>query len=113
MKITVPDEVLKQTTRCPNNFSCLTAGSCGNFPACSVKTTYKKIDMFSVKSKNIINISLCPYELSFRFEYICQCPTHAALIKELKKNNHSLPESGVKENTASLSSKSTSKSSPG
>jgi len=112
MKITVTDEVLKQTTRCPNNFSCLDTGSCGNFPACSVETSYNQ-DVFSVKNKNIINISLCPYELSFKREYICQCPTHAALIKELKKNNHSLPESGVKENTASLSSKSTSKSSPG
>jgi hypothetical protein len=113
MKITVTDEVLKQTTRCPNNFSCLTTGSCGNFPACSVKTSYKKLDMFSVKSKNIINISLCPYELSFGHEYICQCPTHAALIKEFEKNNHSSLESELKEETASLSSRASSRTSPG
>jgi hypothetical protein len=87
MKISVPDEVLKKTTRCPNDFSCLTTGSCGNYPACSAGTFYTQ-DMFSVKTKNIINISLCPYELSFRSDFICQCPTHAALIKELEKINH-------------------------
>jgi hypothetical protein len=104
MKITVPDEVLKQTTQCPNKFSCLTTGSCGKFPACSVKTSYKKLDMFSVKSKNIINISLCPYELSFAREYICQCPTHAALIKELEKNKSLVDQAEIKENTAAIPS---------
>lgn len=113
MKITVPDEVLKQTNRCPNNFSCLTTGSCGNFPACSVKTSYKNLDMFTVKSKNIINISLCPYELSFAREYICQCPTHAALIKELEKINHSSPDQEVEETTASISCEANSRTSPG
>jgi hypothetical protein len=113
MKITVPDEVLKQTTRCPNNFSCLTTGSCGNFPACSVKTSYKKLDMFSVKSKNIINISLCPYELSFGREYLCQCPTHAAIIKALEKNDHSSPDQEIEEATTSISPEATSSTSPG
>lgn len=112
MKIIVPDEVLKQTTRCPNNFSCLETGSCCNFPACSVKTSYKNLDMFSVKSKHIINISLCPYELSFAGEYICQCPTHAALIKELDKINFSCSDE-IQENTASGSSKAASKTSLG
>jgi hypothetical protein len=112
MKINVPDEVLKQTTRCPNNFSCLTNGSCGKFPACSVKTSYKKLDIFSVKSKNIININLCPYELSFAREYICQCPTHAALIKELEKNQSLRSNSEIKENTDSVASESASKTSP-
>jgi hypothetical protein len=112
MKIKVPDEVLKQTTQCPNNFSCLTTGSCSKFPACTAKTHYKNLDMFSVESKNIINISLCPYELSFAGEYICQCPTYAALIKELEKINNSVPEE-TKENTACVSSKATSKTSPG
>ncbi len=112
MKIKVPDEILRQTTRCPNNFSCLETGSCCDFPACSIKTSYKNIDMFSVKSKNIINISLCPYELSFAGEYICQCPTHAALIKELEKMNNSASEE-IKEHTAFLSSEAALKTSPG
>jgi hypothetical protein len=106
MKIIVPDEVLKKTTQCPNNFSCLTTGSCGKFPACSVGTAYTQ-GMFSVKKRNIINISLCPYELSFRREYICLCPTHAALIKELKKAQTLLSGSEIKENTPSLSSETT------
>jgi hypothetical protein len=111
MKINVPDDVLKQTTRCPNNLSCLTSGACGKFPACTVKTSYKNLDMFSVKSKNIININLCPYELSFGGEYICLCPTHAALIKELEKLNQSSPTQ--EENTASRISDATSSTLPG
>jgi len=112
MKITVPDEVLRRTTRCPNDFSCLTDGACGKFPACSCSpgTSYDKYSLF-VKTKNIINISLCPYELSFRFEYICLCPTHAALLEELEKIKQSSSELEIKENTVTISSKATSKAS--
>ena len=71
----VPDSILKETTNCPNKFSCLQTAQCGSREICNVQETYGK-DILVLKTRESAD---CPYRLSFGTGMICRCPTHYAI----------------------------------
>lgn len=76
MNESVPDEVLKATTKCPSNFSCLNkvSGEAGTGCKCNVESFLGK-DLLFVRPKDK-NTLLCPYLMHYGSGHICQCPTH-------------------------------------
>jgi len=78
VKFNISDQVLQETTRCPNNFSCLFSGQCGDPDECKVQMANGKNVLF-LKSKKAL---ACPYRLPFGKAQICTCPTHFAIYKK-------------------------------
>jgi hypothetical protein len=87
MRATVPDEILKKTTKCASNFACLTTALSSQYPSCCAETSRSEKVLYvkpKLKPKHIIHAS-CSYMMSFGFgDPICQCPTYNALIKRSK-----------------------------
>ncbi len=81
MKFNIATQVLKETTRCPNNFSCLLNGQTGDPVECEVQWAGAK-DVLFVKSKKLL---ACPYRFVFGEGYICTCPTRYAIYKKYKR----------------------------
>ncbi len=83
MKFTVPDEILKKTTKCSYDFSCLTTGKCGNLIMCKVDRRFDKNMLYIKASKDTNGVS-CPYKYTCGTKqgYICTCPTHYAIYKQ-------------------------------
>ena len=75
MKYTVPDEVLKATTKCEHDFTCLESGQCGQKPMCEVGERDGKNVLF-LKTKEA---ALCAYRIDFAGGQVCTCPTHYAI----------------------------------
>ncbi len=75
MRFEIDEKVLKETTKCKKNFTCLTdiSNSC-----CEVK---------SCVNDNLIFVDYkcedkCDYKMSFGNEYICNCPTRKNIYKK-------------------------------
>ena len=82
MKITVPESVLKETTKCEHNFSCLDSGQCDHCQNCEVDYA---------AGKNILFLHLkeqcsCSYCVSFGSRHICRCPVNYYLFQNKKLN---------------------------
>jgi hypothetical protein len=82
MKFAVSSEVLRETTKCDYDFSCLTTGKCGNILLCKIETRFDK-NMLYVKTTRDTDGVSCPYKLSYdnSHEHICTCPTHYAIFE--------------------------------
>lgn len=78
MKFLVPEEVLKKTTKCLNNFSCLSSGQC-NDPACNIEYAAGENIIF-VRSSD--DAGRCPYRIAFGYGNVCRCPVHFALYQQ-------------------------------
>ncbi len=72
MKYEVPDSVIEETTKCPQDFKCLSTGICGD---CEVTSVDGKNILFLESNKT----KQCPYNLSFGDGTVCTCPTNYAL----------------------------------
>jgi hypothetical protein len=72
MNFAVPDSVIKESSQCPNTFSCLQTGHCGSPEKCEVQSTggKNKLSLFSKESMR------CPYRFLAGNGIVCHCPTH-------------------------------------
>jgi hypothetical protein len=78
MKYQVPDSVIKQTTKCEHNFSCLETGKCGDKPMCKVDYA----DGDNVTFLQDKEDAFCSYRVPFGFSQVCTCPTHYAIQQQ-------------------------------
>ncbi len=87
MKIGISNEVLKKTTKCGHDFSCLTTGKCGNPPKCRIEKCFDK-NMLYVKAMSDKERVSCPYRFSYgnSHEHICTCPTHFVVYEQNNRN---------------------------
>ena len=74
----VPAEILRKTTKCSHDFSCLQTGQCGDNPMCDVQTAH---------SDNVLCVSAadwpkCPYHLDFGGARFCVCPVRCAIHQQ-------------------------------
>ncbi len=72
MLFNVPAEILKQTTKCPSDFSCLETGRCSDRSPCDVERPAGE-NVLWLRSKESID---CPYHMDFGKAKICVCPVH-------------------------------------
>lgn len=79
MNIAIPDQIFKETTKCPNNLSCLQPDRHSGTPVCSVDDHDGQNILF-LKSHDS---TFCPYKIPFGFCQVCRCPTHYAIITKL------------------------------
>jgi len=78
MDIKISEETVKNTTKCPRNFKCLTDGR----DMCPVDKTSGKV--LFLKENGYKNRD-CPYLISFGFtSYICTCPTRYEIYTHYK-----------------------------
>ena len=83
MNDSVPDEVIKETTKCLSEFSCLTNGLDDAVPGCAVEIVLGKNLLFvKPKHKSVLR---CPYLMHYGSGYLCRCPTHSYLATKLRK----------------------------
>ena len=75
MNAEVPNEVRAATTKCPNDFTCLSAGRCGDHDLCDVEYPDGKSVLFLVSRLR----PNCPYAMPFGDKVVCTCPTHFAI----------------------------------
>jgi hypothetical protein len=77
MQYTVSEEVLRATTKCTHDFSCLTTGKCGNLTQCKVNKRFDK-NMLYIENALDKEGVVCPYKVSYGSSrgHICTCPTH-------------------------------------
>lgn len=73
----VPAEILRQTTKCSHNFSCLQSGQCGDNSMCEVETAHAD-DVLCVSNADWPK---CPYHLEFGGAKFCVCPVRCAIHK--------------------------------
>jgi hypothetical protein len=81
MKFNISTQVLQETTRCPNNFSCLLSGQAGDPVECKVQWADGK-NVLLLESKKPL---ACPYRFLFGEGQICTCPTRSAIYKKYKQ----------------------------
>ncbi len=81
MKFNIATKVLKETTKCPNNFSCLLSGQAGDPVECEVQWADGN-NVLLLKSKKPLT---CPYRLPLGKGQICTCPTRSAIYKKYKQ----------------------------
>jgi hypothetical protein len=83
MKVSVPDDILKATTKCLSDFSCLSDGPAGCSHRCAAETVLNTDLMFvNPMTKNAI---LCPYLMHYGNGYICRCPTRNYIYSTYKQ----------------------------
>jgi len=70
--------ILRQTTKCGHDFSCLRTGKCGESPMCDVETAHGD-QVLCVRSAGWPK---CPYHLDFGGAEYCVCPVHCALHRQ-------------------------------
>jgi hypothetical protein len=78
MKFKVPDQVIEETTKCQNEYSCLGKERSGDRDMCEVSYADGENVLF-LKSAGKV---LCPYRVSFAFSQVCTCPTHFAIYQK-------------------------------
>jgi hypothetical protein len=76
MNIKVDDNIIRQTTKCAKNFSCLS----GETPICSVELCIdNKIHFIKcVRNKS------CSYRVPFGYSDVCTCPVRKDLYNSYK-----------------------------
>ena len=78
MKTRIPDSVLAKTTKCPNDFSCLETGRCGDPSLCEVDYA-DGINILFLIPREWVN---CPYRITFAARQVCRCPTNFVIHQE-------------------------------
>ena len=81
MKFNISIKVLQETTKCPNNFSCLISGQIENSVGCKVQWAGSYNVLF-LQSKEPLT---CSYKLPFGEGQICKCPTRFAIYKKYRQ----------------------------
>ena len=81
MPVTVPNEILKATKKCPHSFSCLESGKCGEHKMCEVNFAIEPYVLI-LKSTEPEN---CPYRVDFGYSQLCECPTHLTIYQMQKQ----------------------------
>ena len=81
MAFNVPAEILKQTTKCPSEFSCLQTGLCADRSLCDVESPDGK-NVLWLRSRDWKN---CPYHMDFGMAKICVCPVHYWIYQQQTK----------------------------
>jgi hypothetical protein len=73
MKVGKSNKILKKTTKCSRDFSCLTSGKCGK---CEIEKHFDD-NMLYVKNPKDTESVACPYKMSYGsiHGHICTCPT--------------------------------------
>ena len=77
-EIKIDDETVKQTTKCPYNFQCL---SDPDFEFCPIKESLG-IDILVLKNPKYRS---CPYLLCYDDNHICNCPTRCEIYEKYRK----------------------------
>jgi hypothetical protein len=75
MKMMVPEEVIRETTKCPKGHACLSNGSADGFHCChgcEVDFALGKNLMFVKPNDHAA--ALCPYKMHYGSGHVCQCP---------------------------------------
>ena len=80
MSVTVPDEILNVTKKCPHSFSCLEFGMCGERKMCKVNYAIEPY-VLALRTKEPED---CTYRINFESNQFCSCPTHFT-IYQMKK----------------------------
>lgn len=75
MKITISEDVLEKTTRCENDFSCVSINKCDKLDLCKVLF----MDNENMLHVEINEESACPYHWLFGLSHICHCPIRKEL----------------------------------
>jgi hypothetical protein len=88
MSITVPNDILEATTKCPYSFSCIQSGKCGEYNMCNVSYPIEPY-VLALKSKEPEN---CAYRINFGSNQFCSCPTHFTIYQMQKQKESSLSE---------------------
>ncbi len=85
MKFYVSDEVLKKTTRCCNNTSCLSTGGGGSLSQCKIEKYFDENMLLVIVVKETEGIT-CHYKFTIGNgnKHICTCPTRYAIYKQNK-----------------------------
>ena len=79
MNFTIADNVLKETTKCNKNFSCL---SCDKKCLCTVTHVVGNYGILFIDSNTP---TFCPYKMPFGDSYFCACPTRCEITKQTDK----------------------------
>jgi hypothetical protein len=77
MALSIPKEAIDRATECPNEFSCLSSGQCGDCDTCKVQSAHSENILFIEQEKH----QFCPYRLSVGEDQICRCPVHYAIYR--------------------------------
>ena len=86
MNFEVPDEVRAETTKCPNDFACLSTGQCSDRELCDVDYADGKNVLFLSSEQPLF----CPYRMTFGGREVCTCPTHFAIHQQSAKTSPSI-----------------------
>lgn len=78
MSFTISENILKQTSRCESDFSCLKSRKCEDKPMCPVDYANGNNVLFLKSDASIP----CPYNLPFGYATVCTCPTHFAFYRK-------------------------------
>lgn len=83
MKFIVPDEILRETTRCTYGFSCLQNGKeqqnqKEDYPRCLARYSIGENLVFVQASW----LDPCPYILNYGNSAICTCPVRYAIYRK-------------------------------
>jgi hypothetical protein len=77
--IKIDDKVVKETTKCENEFACLKDN---NYELCSVVSSVHDNVIFI----ECLNWKPCAYRMSFGVSsYICNCPTRKEIYRKYSK----------------------------
>jgi len=74
----VSEKILKKTTKCQHEYSCLETGRCGDGPMCAVEMTHG-VDVLCVHSPDW---PACQYHLDFGGARFCVCPVHCEIYRQ-------------------------------
>jgi hypothetical protein len=78
MKIEIPDEILKNTTKCNKSFGCLKNEK---HVLCRVEHCVNE-EVYFIKC---LNTATCNYRVSFGNSYFCSCPVRMEIFNKYKK----------------------------
>lgn len=70
--VKISDEILKKTTRCTKDFSCL-SGETGEL--CKVESCIEN----KIHFIKCIKYEPCQYRMTFGYSFVCTCPTRKEL----------------------------------
>lgn len=79
MNFTIAENVLKETTKCNKNFSCL---SCDKKCLCKVTHIVGNYDILFIETEST---TICPYKIAYGDSHFCACPTRSELTKQMDK----------------------------
>lgn len=75
LRLQITENVLSQTTRCRNEFVCLSgSGEC----LCELKCCYSGKSYFIKANRK----KSCNYRVSIGLNYVCSCPTRKEIYKQ-------------------------------